>query len=924
MFKRLLPFLIILLLAVPVVLIIHFTKGKTLTVYHASAIEMVPDDPIVILESRSVSDLVESVIQSAPLFPALEKIQGFAPISRSLICLDTVTKSHPVFQDLLDRSPALLSVHPAGKDIFQFVLVLDLSGHVRLNMLGDLLQQIGGRPGSWKEVTYDRERYHQISFADSARIPVLSVFQNKKYLVLSPSQILVENVIRLSKTGNPLTDNPSLKKLIKTAGIQSRAELYVNLKEIPQWWSQWMNSGLKKKMTAYNRYGSWVELDLTVRNDGLLLSGLGLSDSDQFSFLDVFKRQEPQPVDVDRVIPASAGLFIHYGIQKPLLYFEDLTNYLGSSSGGRKREQLLKTADRLAGENVEQSLAGMMSKDLVLTYLTRAGKTNEVPVVMAGFQSRNQISGKLIEWLKKRASEEQKDLSFYRSDYQLDREKSFAIYRTPFNGLPELLGGPLFAAVKGTCFGFVGNFLILADKPEDIQMVIYYFELNKVLSNDPYYQLSTNWINSRSSFTLFAIPMRIQGYLSGILNPKMESVIKKNQLFLQEIGAVGLQFHYRDGYYHNLFIRFSEMKLDRPHTVWESHLEGQVDFKPAFVINHYTRAKEIVIQDEDNNLYLINGAGRILWRVPLEEQINSGIYQIDFYKNNKLQLLFSTPNYIHLIDRKGNYVDRYPIKLRAPATNGLNVFDYDANKDYRFIIACSDHRIYLYDKQGSVLKGWGFDKTEGTVRQPAQHFRIGTRDYIVFSDEMRVYILNRRGSVRVQPKKQFPVSTRNRITLDPSTAGKGPRWVITDAEGTIYSIYLDGTVSTVETGKFSYNHFFTVADLNQDGRGDYIYADDNRLEVFDANGKHMFNYKFNGPVEDPINVYRFSASDVKIGVVVKSKNDIYLFNRDGTLYKGFPLRGRTQFSIGFLEPSSKHFNLVVGSENQFLYNYRVK
>ena len=56
-----------------------------------------------------------------------------------------------------------------------------------------------------------------------------------------------------------------------------------------------------------------------------------------------------------------------------------------------------------------------------------------------------------------------------------------------------------------------------------------------------------------------------------------------------------------------------------------------------------------------------------------------------------------TANHIHLIDRNGNYVEKYPVKLRSPATNGLAVFDYDKNRDYRMFIAGSDRKdICLY------------------------------------------------------------------------------------------------------------------------------------------------------------------------------------------------------------------------------------
>ena len=115
---------------------------------------------------------------------------------------------------------------------------------------------------------------------------------------------------------------------------------------------------------------------------------------------------------------------------------------------------------------------------------------------------------------------------------------------------------------------------------------------------------------------------------------------------------------------------------------------------------------------DDPTKNLINSTGRVLWKQPVDGPIMGEVYQVDFYKNGKLQYLFNTAGKIHLIDRNGNYVERYPISLRANATNPLALFDYDKSRDYRLFIATEDRRIYLYDIEGNMISGWKFRKTE--------------------------------------------------------------------------------------------------------------------------------------------------------------------------------------------------------------------
>lgn len=158
-------------------------------------------------------------------------------------------------------------------------------------------------------------------------------------------------------------------------------------------------------------------------------------------------------------------------------------------------------------------------------------------------------------------------------------------------------------------------------------------------------------------------------------------------------------------------------------------LDTVASIKPFFFTNHTTGAKEIFIQDMKNNTYLINAAGRVLWKVPLTERIFGNIYMIDYFRNGKYQLLFSGRNFIHILDRNGNYVERYPVKLRSPATNSLSLFDYDNNMNYRLFIAGEDKMIDLESvENGELTKEVVVFKNDA----PSRAQRVVEKDDILF------------------------------------------------------------------------------------------------------------------------------------------------------------------------------------------------
>ena len=69
-----------------------------------------------------------------------------------------------------------------------------------------------------------------------------------------------------------------------------------------------------------------------------------------------------------------------------------------------------------------------------------------------------------------------------------------------------------------------------------------------------------------------------------------------------------------EDYFFNSIILLSEDNTVANPTEWISSLDSETNFRPQFVLNHYTKQFEIVTQDIENKIYLINPDGSILWR----------------------------------------------------------------------------------------------------------------------------------------------------------------------------------------------------------------------------------------------------------------------------------------------------------------------
>jgi hypothetical protein len=167
-------------------------------------------------------------------------------------------------------------------------------------------------------------------------------------------------------------------------------------------------------------------------------------------------------------------------------------------------------------------------------------------------------------------------------------------------------------------------------------------------------------------------------------------------------------------------------------------------------------------------------------------------------------------------------------------------------------------------------------------------------------------------------------SKRNKFYIEPSKTLESCRIVTTDTSGNVISVYFDGHVTSTTIDAFSSQHIFDFKDVNADGEKDYIYLDYNDLRVFTQDKSEIINFEFPSTIKQRPIYFKFSATDRKLGIVDTYENLIYLLNKDGSLYKGFPLEGTSLFSIGNLDNTNGSFNLLVGGRNNFLYNYSVQ
>jgi len=881
----------------------------------------IPEDAILFAEDIDYEYLTESFMPGSRIWIDFVNIVERVELDSMLNVVLGQIRSSESLNDLLLKEGLNLSLHMVGKDQLTPLFYIDYSDAHSHHDFEHLLQALFEKKAMVNERKYETAVLYDVSGGPGFVPGKFSYACLDGLCLISPSSMLVEAAIRTIHSDTNFTSREGLQKVRETAGRYVHANLYINYKKLPDLLYPIIDESQWGKLSVLSELASWGELDLDVKQEAVTLNGMTHAESDLPLFLGAFRDQSPVKMELHEIMPSGTSYFLHLGIGDRRKFKEQAISYLNGLGKGPAIEAELQRIDQLYGIDPLDDLSQIVADEMAWFAIEGVTEKPEDELLIIETQSRSETVEVVMRWVEQYLQLHAFDMHSLRHVYQLDKQTRFNIYKLP----DQFFKGTSASRLFNQYFTVYENYLIFGPSVDALSRVIYQNVLHKTFVSDPVYKEISDYLSNRSTITLFFRPYAYMDYRKEMLNEKMRGRLDQMELFLRRIPGLVVQYSTEgDLFYHSISCKYTPQIKDKALTVWESLMDTSVVLKPALVVNHNTTEKEIFVQDLANKVYLINGTGRVLWKQDVEGPILGSVHQVDFYRNGKLQYLFNTANKMHLIDRNGNYVERYPISFRSDATNPLALFDYDKGRDYRLFVATEDRKIYVYDIEGNMITGWKFGKTESRVTGEIQHFRVYDKDYIVAIDQNRAYFLDRRGKERIKLKEKLVLSPQNPLSLDMNIREEKPRWISTDTSGSVSAIYMDGSVSRLLSREVSPDHFFRMEDMNRDGIAEFIFAEGDELEVIQQDGETMFTYKVKGRIGEMPDIYKFSASDIKIGITDRSRNRIYLINSDGSLYEGFPLEGSTRFSIGYFASSDSRFNLIVGSGNNFLYNYSIE
>jgi len=317
--------------------------------------------------------------------------------------------------------------------------------------------------------------------------------------------------------------------------------------------------------------------------------------------------------------------------------------------------------------------------------------------------------------------------------------------------------------------------------------------------------------------------------------------------------------------------------------LWTFAADSAILTKPYLFINHLTQENELCFQDQSNQLYLINATGNIIWKKKINEALQSDIYTVDIFKNGKLQMLFNTANYLHLIDRNGNEVQGFPVKMPAKVTSPLTLLDYDNNKDYRLFMACADKKIYNFSLYGIKTEGFIPFKTDDIVTLPINYVRVGASDYLITADVAgKVYAFSRKGEGRIDFKNKTIENLNHIYVLGGNNLDNTKLIYVDDKNNLLSKISLTDKKEALKIGDElnGFNASFNL--VNDDTQNDVLVSGNGAFYVYDLFTSKLAEYFNELAVYTDLQLAQTSNNDWFLGFD-KAGQKIDIVNTSGKL-----------------------------------------
>ncbi len=896
-----------------------FTVGITSKARTNTLIKYIPESAALIIESDNIQKITgELSDRENELWNYMSQIYPFFLLQQEFEFLDSALNSNKKITPYLSNNLCEISFHFMGKREPEVLYQIAKPEDANDEDIDTLLSQIFSKHTIITKKIYENT---QISiYTLKNRKAAFFLYKNEESILFSSSEILIEETIRKKDKANNFLNQPTFTEVYNKLNKNALANVFINLQNFSSVLEAYTSNNVTTN--TLQQFPNWFGFDLLLENEAVYLNGITNATTGKWNYLRAFKGQSAQESELINIFPENTAAFITVNFSDIKLFNQNYKKYLEQTSQINAYNAKISALKAKTSLDFELFFNTYLGNELALIYTT--DNQIEEPIVVAKLNNKNNAKEELVTTLKALSKVDSTALEETTSTLIISAKETYEMYHFSIANPLSVLYGSIFKSPNAKFYTVFDEYLLIGSTVEKLENFINLNSKNKLFKNTVAYNELTEISKKKNTILVYSDPILSKKLYYFMLNKKYAQELKLNQKKINKYLPFTIQItpsDIEDFYNINLSLLFDKDKKPKIEKHWELKLDTLALRRPQLFKNHYNGETEIFTQDENNNIYLIDKSGTILFKRHIKYKIQGEAKQIDYYTNTKLQILFAAGDELYLIDREGKDVEKFPIKLSSKATNGVAVFDYENDRKYRFFVACVNKQVYAYSKEGELLSSWNFKATSPIIKLP-KHVRIENNDYILIATREKLQILNRKGEERIKLKTNIAIAENSSLNF---VSTEKPYILSSNTEGEIVKIYFDGTVKTHKLSEMDEESLFTLADIDNNRKSDYVVVSGKIVEIYDHNYNATEKYESSESLVGQPYVFGFANDKKMIGLFAKEDNLIYLFDSKLRLNDFFPLPSISPFVIGFAEQTETGmtYSLICSGENSTLISYKI-
>ena len=827
-----------------------------------------PQDVICFFDVKK-TDAFTVLLNNQIVMQDMLQTQLFGNLKKDLELFNKICGTKAELLSDIQNKNFLSGAFASGDNNVQYLFLLQLDEAARLN-LKQFIPEFNGEQPNVSVHRFERADIYELSYKQNG--VAISFAKVSGVFIFSASSVLVENAILQLKNGDPVTENAGFKEVYGNMNKKADHSFYLNSDQLSNYLSLFATNDKYASIMQINKFVSWMGFEFEFGGAGISINGYAASKNDKNDLL-LSKYTGEFSVDMNVSVPANSVVLYRVNAERLseniASSFTDETenrDYFDHWMPWMTNNILFGISESLDQNFMKRSFLIIPASDRVL--------------------AENKLKYAVVS-----------DTLRYRGHVIMEIAAKNIITGISGAQFPELC----YAAWNKNDLIFTFELLQLKNMLDAI-------ENGETLMADGEYNEFKTHVSASFNNSIYLNLSKSEQIISGFISDKHIDSIEKNFNLLQKFPRMEIQFsNNKNVYLLNGFISYSAAPKRKNGVLWKLQVDHPIESGPFTVYNQLNKQKSIVVQDTAHQLYLINASGDVLWKQKLPNKITGKIHEVDFYGNDKSQILFNTSDAIYLLDMNGNAVEGFPITLTAKITNPLTVL-MNTKNDYRMFVACDNDNIYGFFKDGKPIPGWNPQRNTGDVLLPLFEMTSDKNNLLVFINSKGIQFRKEAGNA----VRSIPVKN-NIIAINTN----GNTKYFMDAKGNI--ILADNNLNTKTLAAPENFISGNFAKVNVDDTTDILYLEGFYFKAKSINGKSLFVAEIDSSFNQ---VVSFEFMDQFYYGAVSTENKLILFNNSGQIMEGFPVLAGANFIIDDITRNGD--KMLVTCVDNAIITYRIK